>query len=664
MLECLKYLREDRRLDETGQMNRLHSHSRKSRCLCVAFPAFRSCLHGSWIRSAFVLVAALALSGCDFVQRLAAEPEARINEAFPLSPELRGALSALSSMNADAERDRAAFDEELSAKLKLRALTCGKGIKPGAFEGPTELRARIGEPTCFNLQDSALAKWVGMRRTMLLLAKPPLRPIPKSAPAFVVAPEPLSTAEAASQAGVVLLQTLNQFQIVDLGTGKPVLSESKSSNTTMGRLSPNGRVFLTFSGDLVRARDAETGATLLELAAGASRIALWVDQRTILLGRGGQSPGKPVFLDLSTGAEVPVPGTQDSILAAVPVPTVAPAAPRVAIFGYRTVQLIELSRTGNALEPKLIDEVSGENRAIGGGAHGLTSDGQLAFTTQKDLLLFNLNPLKIEIVPFDSLHLTEAFPLPDPDTILLRAQASVPTAQGPRRYVYSISQRTLAELEPGKLPSEQLVYLRPVNKLAAIAGPKLVLLETALPTKPAVPLSTIMSALAAEANERKLAEFEQKLRAVDTGAGSSVEVVRGPIFDLARNSVVEAVGVYEGAGAGGGFGQPRRTGMVDVRVRPSSRPIVLVLSAYEPVRWNIITESGARIAAVLVSSHHPSTVVGAGNARLLQIGQNYAYQRGSAQFAKLAEDVTKLTGQSISVFQGRYQGVSFTVGGG
>ncbi|HET7525735.1 MAG TPA: hypothetical protein VFK10_07315 [Burkholderiaceae bacterium] len=132
-----------------------------------------------------------------------------------------------------------------------------------------------------------------------------------------------------------------------------------------------------------------------------------------------------------------------------------------------------------------------------------------------------------------------------------------------------------------------------------------------------------------------------------------------------REAQVEGVGVYQGAGVIRAAGQARPAGVVEVRVRRSPRPIALVLSSYEPVRWVIVTESGARLAAVLVTGYHSSNVVGAGSARVDQSGRScYAYEKNSRGYNELQQTVLSWAGKPMGYFQGRYEGSSFAVGGG
>jgi hypothetical protein len=134
-----------------------------------------------------------------------------------------------------------------------------------------------------------------------------------------------------------------------------------------------------------------------------------------------------------------------------------------------------------------------------------------------------------------------------------------------------------------------------------------------------------------------------------------------PLAGIARNARIEAIGVYEGYSAQS-RSHDRNGRPVEVRVNSASSPVILVLSSYESVRWQVIPESGARIAAVLLSSHNPSQVEGAGSARVVNIGQRYAYKQNTPHYSALDGEVFRYTGKRIDFFQGRYQGKEFSVG--
>ena len=110
-------------------------------------------------------------------------------------------------------------------------------------------------------------------------------------------------------------------------------------------------------------------------------------------------------------------------------------------------------------------------------------------------------------------------------------------------------------------------------------------------------------------------------------------------------------------------GTSRPVGTVSVTVRRTTRPLVLVLSAYEAVQWKLRLEPGARLEAILLSGYYDSTVLGGGDVRVLKIGREYAYQSEGGDYQLLQRQVTRWTGRPISIFQGGYQGSSFIVGG-
>jgi hypothetical protein len=66
---------------------------------------------------------------------------------------------------------------------------------------------------------------------------------------------------------------------------------------------------------------------------------------------------------------------------------------------------------------------------------------------------------------------------------------------------------------------------------------------------------------------------------------------------------------------------------------------------------------------VVVSSSHPSQVIGVGATRVLTTGSTYAYKQDSPEYQALNRDIVRITGKAIGIFQGRYEGGQFSVGG-
>jgi hypothetical protein len=143
-----------------------------------------------------------------------------------------------------------------------------------------------------------------------------------------------------------------------------------------------------------------------------------------------------------------------------------------------------------------------------------------------------------------------------------------------------------------------------------------------------------------------------------------LSIIAGPgaLRSLSRSAQVEAVSVYE-AVAVPAPGSAGVAGRVSVLVRPTLRPVVLVLSSHQTVEWRLELQPGAELAAVLLSGYGESTVSGAGEASVSSIGGFYAFKRGSAEFRHLEDEVMRCTGRAIENFQSVYAGQNFEVGG-
>jgi hypothetical protein len=137
-------------------------------------------------------------------------------------------------------------------------------------------------------------------------------------------------------------------------------------------------------------------------------------------------------------------------------------------------------------------------------------------------------------------------------------------------------------------------------------------------------------------------------------------IISGPstLLRVARNAQVEAVSVYEALASSA----RRGNGPVRVIVRPTLRPIVLVLSSHQTVEWLIELKSDAILAAVLLAGFGNSSVAGAGDAHITAIGGFYAFKRGSAEFGHLEQEVMRCTGRAIENFRSVYSADEFEIG--
>lgn len=165
----------------------------------------------------------------------------------------------------------------------------------------------------------------------------------------------------------------------------------------------------------------------------------------------------------------------------------------------------------------------------------------------------------------------------------------------------------------------------------------------------------------ADALEKRVRHFRDRLagRAAAEGEGPELHVV----------------GVYEGRPADGarrGF-DDHPAGAASVEVGPTDRPVVLVLCAYEPVKWSVKVAGGATIHKVILSGYYDQRVEGVpagvpieeqnhgggGRARPF-----FAWARDLEHYPGAYRRLKQLTGLEISTFQGGYRagGTPFVVG--
>jgi hypothetical protein len=128
------------------------------------------------------------------------------------------------------------------------------------------------------------------------------------------------------------------------------------------------------------------------------------------------------------------------------------------------------------------------------------------------------------------------------------------------------------------------------------------------------------------------------------------------LYDLGDRSFVEALGVYKAEASTGSQGNT-----IDVRVKSSTRPLLLVLSSSEAVRWNLSLDVGAKLSAILISGSASQTLAGIAGVRVIELGRTNAYE--DANLAPLQREVVRKIGRPVDRFQGKYQARTFTAGG-
>ncbi|MDR1368288.1 MAG: hypothetical protein LBJ76_06170, partial [Candidatus Accumulibacter sp.] len=297
------------------------------------------------------------------------------------------------------------------------------------------------------------------------------------------------------------------------------------------------------------------------------------------------------------------------------------------------------------------------------------------FYKTSQLGVLDMDSLEIRTATLSPMNLILAVTTPDPDTMFLIGSFR---GLGKEAMLYSLDKRTISSVRLDRLLSERVLYIASVKRNAVIDGAKISLLPEEWSADPPVDINVFIEEREREAQEKIAASAARTI-------GMQVERLSA----IAGTADIEAVGVYEGESASR-KPQPRpflRTapmmppvrisrdtpaleraapsrpsGAVQVRVR-RGRPVLLVLSSYEPVHWRIQREPGAKVVAVLRGGYFASEVSGAGDARVYDIGRVYSYKRGDDNYARLDKEVRQWTGKRIDTFQGRHSGKSFEVGG-
>lgn len=618
-------------------------------------------------RGIAILLSCIALSGCLDVTEIFLPAHEKVNRAFPLRSEARIAEENIRALLLTNQIALKSFEARRASQLELRALSCTQGISIGRWDSISTVRALPLSRDCLADQDEKFSQYLGVYHVGALIAQPPLHPLlplglPVAIPNF--SGTPMYSADAASAAGVVVARGIQgEFFSIEIPGGKKIAHfRSVPTPSQSVYLSPNGRVAAIQQGNVgLVFFDTESGTKLWEIK-GASRILTWMPEISAALVNNLEKGGLSI-IDFQTNKIEPyVVAPRNSTWAV----TLQGNSVRQLVGDQKSFSLIEHVRTNEGILGVVLKEYR-----INQGS-GVTSlpptlmrgDKAIIFISARDFMSIELETGKESIWPTGDFLNTRYAKLND-STLLVD---SLPINRlGTRSWVFDIEQSTLAPVET------RLAGLGLLSGLAGRSGFMRQNQGVWLGDKVETGEPTSMESLRASYNmERQLAQLE----AVDAIIGHDPQnspaihlAVNSPgtdcqMVNLARDAQVEAIGVYQGTDREGRTTKDgRKQGHVEVHVRRSPKAKVLILSSYEPVRWVLTSEPGARIAAVLVSGYYPSEVVGAGRARIFNMGRTFAYKLGSAEHRALNRDTIMCIGKPIDAFQGRYDGTYFVVGG-
>lgn len=604
-------------------------------------------------RALAMALAGLFLTGCDVRQRLQS-PEDRVNAAMPLGIELRQAQERLLAQIGEASPRRAESDKAWTARLRARALTCSPDFTPSWRHSDAQVRAAVGNKACFADVDRSLARWIGMQRVRLLLEQPAAPS--GTVPASITLPGAVTSW---GQGVSPVLAALSQdgLELVRLDGGVSPFKESGARSEI--NVAPNGRLFAQSTGDAVRLRASEGGETLLELPGTPS--VRWLGT-SLLAVRG--SNGRPwIVISLATGEEAPIGGRgMSSYELLLPVPK---QPDRFDVVSYQGLFQYEAEvRDGRFTVTQTMEKPGADQRLMLGSADAgqLSADGsEWVMAASQKLVRLDLTTLEVKEHLFGPVTVKAATPTAKPAQFVVELRmpdVADSAASSAGNYLFDAEAGTLARVE-GVAAQRPIRYLAGIQRLTHASHPTLWLAER-LDTAAPVPMRNVVATLLDEANQAKLARVAAEERRLEQ---TPPILAASALVPGLADAPVEGVGVYEAREKVAQPGNTRSTGRVVVKVRRTARPMVLVLSSYEPVQWVLRLEPGARLGAVLLGGYYDSAVQGAGETRVLKIGRVYAYGHEDAKLPALQREVTRWAGRPMGLFQGMYAGDSFSVGG-
>lgn len=429
------------------------------------------CIKGAYLTKIYDLQTSTAsVAGADLA--------GQVNAAIPLSSRAQAALTEARHRVRD-KAVLAGIESQLRLKMQLRALTCIQSLGIGAGLSSQQLHDRYGGDPCFAKQDDDIAGWLGIRTVGYVLTLPALRPLPAAAPQSITdSVAPIKHVFFAAQAGVALVESQKDTEVIDLARGTPISSQF-SPGGPLAAISPNGRVYIAHdysSPGRLRFYDSEDGALLADPSwyeyAGICGYP-WLDQQTTLtMDLGAQSPS---IYDLGSGAIV-LSDELSRLFCVTPLPGAG------AMFvGFGASGIIEF-KLAHGPDGKLHAEVTQSKqlkpKLVASDNTGLLPGGrQYVNVSDKQLAITDLSDLGTELVDFGrNFEVQQVMPTPDPDKIIVGGTrynatwVSGPTKREWQFYAYTLKEQTLSLLavEPDLLGVQvgtEFYYDSPQNTL-------------------------------------------------------------------------------------------------------------------------------------------------------------------------------------------------------
>jgi hypothetical protein len=619
--------------------------------------------------SAWAALLALGLAGCD-VGNLWRDEADRVTEAFPVSRAVVDAKVQLDKLQPAESEPGRRLAREYANRIEARALACLQGTELSTFDSADDVRRKLPQ-ACFDGADSELVAWLGTYRLRLMAQLPAVSELPADAPKSIPTSIRPTYVSFAAAAPVVAVSDGMNVEILDFAADRSVhRSESKERRIRALEMSPNGRVYAAVA-DGISLFDAVTGD---RLAAYPNHSTMqWLTPLGILLTK--KDNGDLELLDLGSGIVAPARGISDMRGRAV---ALAGTPNRFVLAGHNRAAQFELLQDRQGIRIALLVQSNGS----GSGSFGnliASADGKVLAGSGGNIGLVRLDPQTLTAVDtkFEGFRVQGVCALDDPNELLLQGYVQGANRGAHGMLVYYLDTGSVSPIvdeavvqqlrNSGGCPARAALlnrsYVRAGNSLMSLANPPRAARYSA------AAIGTYFAELVAKEREAYPPGYAVDAPGgygVGNDTGRPVRAAAGAVLtDLPKDAQVHAVGVYEAEGAPTRkFREAGVPSPVDVIVRKSNSPIVLVVSSYEPVIWRVTIMPGAKVSAILLSGNSElSKVMGAGDTRVVTMGQSYAYEMGGQKHLALDQEVVRWTGRRIQSLQGRYKARMFTVQG-
>lgn len=588
------------------------------------------------------------------------DSQGRANGIFALPDEVLKAHGILKEQLAGSAKQR--FEQEWERRLTLRALTCAKNYDPSRHASLDEERGKLNDRTCFREQDESIGQWLVLLRVGLELAKPALRPVPAAAPRFIASEERLNGGAFAQEAGVAALAGANRtLQVVDLGSGQRILKDKLTDNAKV-QISFNGRIVMSNKGSQqISFRNAENGDEIGQLSGISNGALVWLDRERAVYSREINKRQRALLVNFRDGSETELPHSR--VMAAFSVPN---SPGQYILYTDKGMSKMEVSSRDGNTAVAIVGEDQRAYNNWGRAPLAQTADGRfLVAPAQAGLTVLDTESMStrtVDLGPGSSVQMVVA--TEDADKVLVRLITPASATSSPYRdYLYTLSAGSLAPLD--NPASGDMTYVPALKALMVFNNDRITRYEAVAAGAPI--------AVDQFAADRHMTQTQGRTDSKPFVVQVGVDVPTSPLpqptkpfagsapvlAGLPGNARIEAIGVYQG------IRSPRqRAGEVPaipVRVHNTGRPLVLVLSSYESVTWQVQADAGVKIVAVLLSGYKSSTVQGTGDARIMSLGTHYAYEPTGTQYEELSMAVLRTTGRRIHNMQGAYEGREFAI---